>query len=415
MQSAWLNVFVAAVVMLATFPGRTQGLGLITEPMLADLHLDRVSYANINLWATLLGAAICLPIGRVFDRIGLRSATAGLTVLLALVVWAMSRMTGGWQVVFVLVLATRALGQSALSVASITAVGKSFDSRVGVAMGVYAFLLSVMFAVAFVAVGNSVRVNGWRTAWAQIAAGLIGAAAVALAMRERTPKIAEPEGPLDDTRAEGAGGPASESDPKAAGADGGLSLGDALKTPAFWVFGGATSLFGLVSSGLGLFNQAVLAERGFDQQTYVRFLAATSIIALAGQLGCGWLTLRWPMQRLLGIAMLLYALAIGALPVLTTMPQLWFFAVLIGLAGGMITVMFFAVWRRAFGAAHLGRIQGAAQMLTVLASAIGPLIFAQSAAWTGSYFPALWVLAPCVLLVAVAAFRVPLPRAALAS
>jgi len=414
-QSAWLNVFVAAVVMLATFPGRTQGLGLITEPMLADLHLDRVSYANINLWATLLGAAICLPIGRVFDRIGLRSATAGLTVLLALVVWAMSRMTGGWQVVFVLVLATRALGQSALSVASITAVGKSFDSRVGVAMGVYAFLLSVMFAVAFVAVGNSVRVNGWRTAWAQIAAGLIGAAAVALAMRERTPKIAEPEGPLDDTRAEGAGGPASESDPKAAGADGGLSLGDALKTPAFWVFGGATSLFGLVSSGLGLFNQAVLAERGFDQQTYVRFLAATSIIALAGQLGCGWLTLRWPMQRLLGIAMLLYALAIGALPVLTTMTQLWFFAVLIGLAGGMITVMFFAVWRRAFGAAHLGRIQGAAQMLTVLASAIGPLIFAQSAAWTGSYFPALWVLAPCVLLVAVAAFRVPLPRAALAS
>ena len=415
MQSAWLNVFVAAVVMLATFPGRTQGLGLITEPMLADLHLDRVSYANINLWATLLGAAICLPIGRVFDRIGLRSATAGLTVLLALVVWAMSRMTGGWQVVFVLVLATRALGQSALSVASITAVGKSFDSRVGVAMGVYAFLLSVMFAVAFVAVGNSVRVNGWRTAWAQIAVGLIGAAAVALAMRERTPKIAEPEGPLDDTRAEGAGGPASESDPKAAGGDGGLSLGDALKTPAFWVFGGATSLFGLVSSGLGLFNQAVLAERGFDQQTYVRFLAATSIIALAGQLGCGRLTLRWPMQRLLGIAMLLYALAIGALPVLTTMPQLRFFAVLIGLAGGMITVMFFAVWRRAFGAAHLGRIQGAAQMLTVLASAIGPLIFAQSAAWTGSYFPALWVLAPCVLLVAVAAFRVPLPRAALAS
>ncbi len=65
----------------------------------------------------------------------------------------------------------------------------------------------------------------------------------------------------------------------------GLSLAAALRTPAFWVFGGATSLFGLVSSGLGLFNEAVLAERGFDQQTYVRFLAATSIIALAGQIG----------------------------------------------------------------------------------------------------------------------------------
>ena len=53
--SGWINVVVAAVVMLATLPGRTQGLGLITEPMLRDLHLDRVAYANINLWATLLG------------------------------------------------------------------------------------------------------------------------------------------------------------------------------------------------------------------------------------------------------------------------------------------------------------------------------------------------------------------------
>jgi len=397
--AGWINVVIAAVIMLATLPGRTQGLGLITEPMLKELQLDRVAYATINLWATLLGAAICLPIGRVFDRVGLRLATFAVTALLAVVVWTMSRMAGGTVMLFLLVLATRALGQSALSVASITAVGKSFDRNVGVAMGVYSFLLSVFFAIAFVAVGNSVRLNGWRAAWAQIALGLIGAAALVLFLREpRAAASAAADNALDGVAAEG-----------------GLTLAQALRTPAFWVFGGATSLFGLVSSGLGLFNQAVLAERGFDQQTYVRFLAGTSIIALAGQLACGWLTLRWSMQRLLGIAMFLYAVAIGALPLLTTETQLWIFAALIGLAGGMITVMFFAVWRRAFGAAHLGRIQGAAQMLTVLASAIGPLIFAKSAAVTGSYFPALWILAPCVLLLSAAAFRVSFPRAAFTS
>jgi MFS family permease len=396
--SGWINVVIAAVLMLATLPGRTQGLGLITEPMLGELALDRVAYARINLWATLLGAAICLPIGRVFDRVGLRLATSAITLGLAAVVWTMSRMAGGTLAVFLLVLATRALGQSALSVASITAVGKSFDRNVGVAMSVYSFLLSVFFAAAFVAVGNSVRVNGWRAAWAQIALGLVAAAAAAMLLREQTSTVSVPaDDPIPGTDADG------------------LTLAQALRTPAFWVFGGATSLFGLVSSGLGLFNQAVLAERGFDQQTYVHFLAGTSIIALVGQLGCGWLTLRWPMQRLLGIAMFLYAVAIGALPLLRTHAQLWVFAALIGLAGGMITVMFFAVWRRAFGAAHLGRIQGAAQMLTVLASAIGPLIFAQSAAVTGSYFPALWILAPCVLLLSAAAFRVKLPRAAFAS
>src|SRR4026208_1293294 len=71
-----MNIVAGAFIMLATLPGRTQGLGLITEPMLRDLQLDRVTYANINLWATLLGAAICLPVGRVFDRVGLRVTTA---------------------------------------------------------------------------------------------------------------------------------------------------------------------------------------------------------------------------------------------------------------------------------------------------------------------------------------------------
>ncbi len=58
----WTNLGVAALAMVATLPGRTQGLGLVTEPLIADLGIDRVSYANVNLWATLLGAALCLPV-----------------------------------------------------------------------------------------------------------------------------------------------------------------------------------------------------------------------------------------------------------------------------------------------------------------------------------------------------------------
>ena len=387
-RDGWINVVVAAVLMCATLPGRTQGLGLITEPMLRDLELDRISYATINLWATLLGAAICLPIGRVFDRLGLRGVTAAIVASLALVVWLMSGLTDSVMALFVLVLATRALGQSALSVSSITVVGKSFDRHVGIAMGVYSVLLTMMFAAAFTVVGTSVREDGWRWAWASVAYGLlILGVPAALLIRTRVTAVAADES---------AGGPS-------------LDLRAALRTQAFWVFAVATSLFGLVSSGLGLFNEAVLAERGFDQETYVQVLAGTTGIGLLGQLGCGWLSNRWPMERLLGIAMFLYAVALAVLPLLTTHVQLWSFATLIGLSGGMITVIFFAVWRRAFGAVHLGRIQGAAQMLTVLASAVGPLLFAKSASWTGSYFPAVWLLAPCVLLLGIAAFRVALP------
>src|SRR5262245_41886381 len=104
--------------------------------------------------------------------------------------------------------------------------------------------------------------------------------------------------------------------------------------------------------------------------------------------------------------MAIYGIALAGLPFVTVRSQLWTVAVLIGLSGGMITVIFFAVWRQAFGAAHLGRIQGAAQMVTVLASATGPLIFAYASDRSGSYAPALWVLAVCVLALGLVAFRV---------
>src|SRR6266851_8255616 len=78
----WTNLVIAALAMVGTLPGRTQGLGLITEPLISDLHIDRVSYAGINLWATLIGAAFCLPCGRLADRLGSRIVLTG--VLLAL-------------------------------------------------------------------------------------------------------------------------------------------------------------------------------------------------------------------------------------------------------------------------------------------------------------------------------------------
>ncbi|HBT77086.1 MAG TPA: hypothetical protein DEB39_09205, partial [Planctomycetaceae bacterium] len=54
-------------------------------------------------------------------------------------------------------------------------------------------------------------------------------------------------------------------------------------------------------------------------------------------------------------------------------------------AGGAVTVLFFSAWGELYGRREVGRIQGIAQMLTVLSSAIGPLLFALSWKWTGSY------------------------------
>jgi MFS family permease len=185
----------------------------------------------------------------------------------------------------------------------------------------------------------------------------------------------------------------------------GLSLAEALRTPVFWVFGGAIALFGLVSAGVGLFNEAVLAERGFDRETYHNiFLPVMAVTALLGQFLSGWMNRRCSLARLLAIAMFLHAGALAGVPVIHTLTQLSAFAVVFGVSTGIITVVFFAVWSRAFGQAHLGRIQGAAQALSVFASALGPLVFAATHAWWRSYTPALLGLALPMLAFGMAAW-----------
>src|SRR6186713_2300662 len=90
----WVVLGVAALAMVGTLPGRTQGLGLITEPLLRDLGLSRVAYAQINLVATLIGALGCFGVGRLLDRYGSRSVLTALALLLGTVVVAMSQAVG---------------------------------------------------------------------------------------------------------------------------------------------------------------------------------------------------------------------------------------------------------------------------------------------------------------------------------
>src|SRR5687767_15525386 len=85
----WVNLSVAALAMVGTLPGRTQGLGLITEPLLASLQMDRVLFARINFWATLIGALFCLGVGRFIDRFGSRMVLTVVTIALAAVVLLM--------------------------------------------------------------------------------------------------------------------------------------------------------------------------------------------------------------------------------------------------------------------------------------------------------------------------------------
>ncbi len=394
----WANLGVAALAMVATLPGRTQGLGLVTEPLIADLGIDRVSYANVNLWATLLGAALCLPAGRLLDRFGSRAVLTAILLALGATVLFMSAASGLGSL-FVTVTLTRGLGQSALSVASLALVGMWFAKRLNLAMGIYSVLVGMGFIAAFPAVGQAVLSAGWRPAWLGI--GLVQVAVLAPLAWILVRDNPEKEGLALD-------GEESKSDGRLVD----LSVGDALQSPAFWVFALSSSLFGLVYSGIALFNQSILEERGFDASTYHRVLVISTLLGLAANFGGGFLASRYPIQRVMGIGMAVLALALLALPSVETQTHVVLYAMAMGIAGGVVTVVFFSVWGQVFGRRHLGRIQGCAQMMTVFASAVGPLLLAMTLKSTGSYDSIFYVLAAVVVLLGVGCWYVSLPSRA---
>ncbi len=121
----WVIVVLAALAMVATLPGRTHGLGMITERLLEDstLQIDRQTFGEINFWATLIGALFCIPAGWMLDRWGIRATLSIVVALLGFVVIGMTSAVGATAFAILITL-TRGLGQSALSVISISMTGK---------------------------------------------------------------------------------------------------------------------------------------------------------------------------------------------------------------------------------------------------------------------------------------------------
>ena len=392
----WVVLIFAAVAMVATLPGRSVGIGLITEPLIADLGISRLDFAGMNFWATIFGALFNLVCGVTIDRFGVRAVVTSVLFVLSLVVLGFSQMTGAGFLLLLLVL-MRGLGQSALSVVSLTMVGKWFVRRLSVAMGIFAVLMSLGFAVAIVVAGDVVLKQGWRVMWSGLGWILMVLSGLCVVFVRRDPEAVGPDTEVvkDD-----------ESDEPVVG----FTLVQALMTPAFYVFAIGSALYNLVIAGVMLFNQSILGELGFDETVFQYAMAVFMGTGLLGNFTAGWAARRWSLGKLMTIAMVAVGVYLLAFPELKTPGQALIHAGLLGFSGGVVSVIFFTAWADIFGRLHLGKIQGAAQVFAVLASATGPWFIESVFSSAGSYAPAFYALAPAVLLVAIFAYFVNIPR-----
>jgi MFS family permease len=400
----WINLLIAALAMTATLPGRTHGLGLITKDLTTDPTLDvgESLFSLLNFWAILLGSTFCLPIGRMIDRYGVRGVLVGVAAGLGLAVLGMSAATGVVGL-FVTLTLVRGLGQGALSVVSMALIGKWFTRRLPMAMAVFTVLLAFGFLAGNFAVGEPAKFFGWRPTWAGVGLFLLVVLAPlgALFARSTPESIGLTVDAADATRT----GQAALN----------LTLAAALRSPGFWAFTLATSFFNLTWSAITLFNESILEMQGFNKDTFLLVMGVLVVSGLPANLLCGWLAQRMPMGRLLCAGMLLLAGSLAVFPFLTTTLDVVLYGAALGVSGGIITVVFFAVYGVAFGRRHLGAIQAAVQVVTVFASALGPVLLQWSKNEAGSFAPFFYMMAPVAAVLGLAVLVVKLPPAALES
>lgn len=394
----WVIIVIAAMAMVATLPGRTHGLGMITERLLAEerFHLERVQYSNINLWATLLGGLFCLPCGWLIDRFGMRiTLTATIAALAATVLW-MTRIND-LPTLSVAILLTRGFGQSALSVISITMVGKWFRDKISLPMAVYSLLLTVGFIYASIAARDYAN-QDWRVLWSGMGYALVAFVPFALLLTREPPQSFESVSSSSQDATEAVSSPQ------------GFTLRQAMGTSAFWLFGIAISLVALIGSGTSLFNESVLTQQGFPKETFYDLMALSTTVGLFVKLPIGWLGQRISLNKLLAAGLILLSVCLACLPYVHSPFGIKIYAVGMGVSGTITTVLFFTVWGQAFGRRYLGQIQSVSQMMTVLASALGPRMFAECFTRFGTYSGVFQFLAVLAMVVSIWSLFVRVPR-----
>lgn len=370
----WVHVILAALSMVMTIPSRTQGLGLITEPIISDatLGIGRSDFAWLNLVATLGGAFFALPVGWLIDRYRIRWVLILNLALLGVATWYFAQ-TELRRSFFIGMLLMRGLGQSALSASSLTLVGKWFPSSVAPAMAVFGIISTIGFIAVFSTVEPMVVSHGWRYTWQMLGYLLLGLATICLFVARNPHQVEQSIVTSSDMPS--------------------TTWMQAILSPTFWLFALSSALFNWVSSGIGLFNEDVLKEAGFTRDHLRTALGISTMVTLLSNGLAGWLSTRWSLSRLMAMGMLMLAACLLILPYMNQVWHVYLNAVCLGISAGIVIVVFFACWGSIYGPLHLGKIQGTAQFLTVLSSALGPVSLALCKEHYDSYRPLFYLLA----------------------
>jgi MFS family permease len=175
----------------------------------------------------------------------------------------------------------------------------------------------------------------------------------------------------------------------------------------------AATVFNLVFSALTLDNELLLVEHGLDgKRANGLILGVLMLSGLSANVVAGYLARHRLLGKFLGAEVAILAASLVLFLFVTNLGLAAVYAVLLGVSGGVVTVIYFAVHGRTYGRMRLGSIQATVQVLSVFASANGPVLLAFVREQGNGTAPFFYAFTGIALLLAVAAWVVRPPTRA---
>lgn len=382
--AAW--IFASAVLSSAlTGPGQTIGVSVFIDHFVDDLGLSRPEVSGAYLVGTLTASLFLPAIGRFIDRRGVRIAQIIIGVLFAAALVNMSTVSGliSLAIGFTFI---RLLGQGSLSLNSTVTVSLRFSHKRGTALGLFSTLSGGLMALTPLILAGAIAAVGWRDAWllaaAVIATTVVPIAWFGLASMPRSSSNIK----IEPTAYEPTTSPVSA-------AQHSYDRSSALRTRGFWILAAVSGSAGMLSTALNFHQIDLLGEAGLTKDAAAAMFLPQVLGSTFAGFGFGYMADRLGSRYLpaVGMAMLATAhvLAANASPGLAVIS----YAIVLGAAGGATRTVTATLLPEWFGTAHLGSIHGTLTLLTVGASALGPVTLALAEGRLGSYPPAILGLA----------------------
>jgi len=390
----WWVVLCSIVTLVGTLPGQTVIVSVFIPELQAALGLGPTTMSLAYMMATLTAALPMTAVGRLSDRFGPRRVTLMVALAMAGTCIAMGSVAAYLPLILGFV-GLRFFGQASMGMLSGHAVALWFEQGLRRVEAARSAAMGVATTALPPVVHGLVESVGWRWAYPALGAAVLFTVVPLVGLVQRdTPESMGLR--LDGARDEATPASALE----------GHTLGEAMRTPAYWVLASLGVLHASFGTGL-LFHNRALAEAasvGADASAWA--LSAFGGASFAGTLILFALGNRLPLRPslvlipvFLGSACVGVALAEGTVPYLLSMTVL-------GLGMALVQASLTPAIALAFGRRHHGSIRGSVTTALVAGTALGPVFLGLSLDLTGSFSTILLGIPVLALTLAVAVLRV---------